>query len=200
MSAELAPPRSRVVLLVLAALWNLLLPRMPFSHAPPSWYVQVGVAAAIFFSLWAVREFLFRSRFAIRDGRFTFSAGPIGLRARVEVPLSEIARFQVQSPAPNHPSTLQLVLRDGSVRTLNAQVDSFILWLNAGKRTPIAGVAKIEDYSALATWLTDALDKAMHDGGAYRLAPGNVATPAAAETVDEAEEAVVVQENARQRK
>jgi hypothetical protein len=189
LSAELAPPRSRAVFLIFAAFWNIGL-----SQSFPPLFATLGLVAGLFLSLWAVREFLFRSRFSFKDGRFTFSAGPIGLRARVEVPLSEIAAFSLNNLAP-HPSTVKLVLRDGSVRVLGVQVDSFILWLNAGRRIPIAGVAKSEDYVALVTWLNDALDKATHAGGMYRIAPGNVTIPEAEEGEEPAEE----RERARQK-
>jgi hypothetical protein len=173
LAAKVGRPRSVAILFLMAALWNLIMPLI-FSPRDSALVHMVGLAAAVGFSLFALRAWLFKAQLSFRNGRFRCEVRPLSFKPIVDVPLSEVAEFAVIRASPE-PSHCVVRMRSGVAHQLALPIDSMMLRINGGR--PLTGVAPIESHSFLAEWLNTALELATHQGGTYRFAPGQEHKP-----------------------
>jgi hypothetical protein len=173
LSAKLSKRWTRALLFAIAGLWNLggptLMSSIGFARELPPMFFAVGLLAGVAFLAYALRELLFRVSYAFRAGEFRVTSGPLSFRSALTIPLSEIEGFTIVTHSPE-PFELRVRMRSGATHTVPAPLDGVIWRLNG--KIPISGVAPVESFSFVTEWLNAALDKARHEGGQYRVAPG----------------------------
>lgn len=128
----------------------------------PLWaalYVFIGGLCAL---AYALRELLFRTQYRFEEGYFVCTEGPLSLRPGLKLPLSEIEGF-ITAPRGLAQGQVLVRLRNGETRKVHTPLDDARWVLTNDPTGP---------YVFLAAWLNDACDKAQHEGGEYRIAPG----------------------------